>query len=263
MRSRLAAQLNGQGLDLGPGHQPFAVPPGATVQLVDRLQPEETAELLPELAGVEFPQPDVIANFDTDRLSAIATESQDFVVCSHVLEHLADPLGMVTDIHRVLRPGGLALIVLPDRRQTFDADRQPTSIQHLVAEHRAGVTAVDDDHIETFLAETRDGPSPFDVHPLDWHRQRSIHAHCWADVEFQAVLLYGVRHLRWRWHLIDWFPTAPDGVEFGFLLQRSGGRSKRRIARRLVAAFSGDEALTPPRESQEQVRVDPAHQPTA
>jgi SAM-dependent methyltransferase len=256
VRKRLASYLTGQGLDLGPGHQPFECPPKATARFVDRWEPDENAGLFPELAGVDFPRPDVIADFDTDRLSAIESQSQDFVVCSHVLEHLADPLGMITDIHRVLRLGGLALIVLPDRRRTFDRTRPPTSVAHLAAEHQAGITVVDEDHIREFAVHVA---PELDCDPVDAYleiperleelpaffdrlRARSIHVHCWADREFQHVLLYGVEHLGWRWHLIDWFPTAPEGDEFGFLLQRSGGHSKRRIGRRLAGAFSGEGA---------------------
>ncbi|HEY6316876.1 MAG TPA: methyltransferase domain-containing protein, partial [Acidimicrobiia bacterium] len=112
-RQRLAAFLSGRGLELGPGHVPFDVPPGLEITFVDRWEPEQHADLFPDLPGATFIKPDVIANFDTDRLTPIADASQDFVICSHVLEHLAEPIGFVAEIYRVLRPGGIALILLP------------------------------------------------------------------------------------------------------------------------------------------------------
>jgi predicted SAM-dependent methyltransferase len=36
------------------------------------------------------------------------------VVCYHVLEHLPDPIGTLTEIRRILRPSGLLLIAVPN-----------------------------------------------------------------------------------------------------------------------------------------------------
>jgi SAM-dependent methyltransferase len=41
------------------------------------------------------------------------SESQDLVICSHVLEHVADDRGLVLEILRVLRPGGSLIAMVP------------------------------------------------------------------------------------------------------------------------------------------------------
>lgn len=214
------------------------------VRHVDRWTPAENHDLFPELADEVFPTPDVVANFDTDRLRPIATESQDFVICSHVLEHLAEPIGFIAEIHRVLRLGGVALVLLPDRRRTFDCHQDPTPLEHLVAEHRDGVTAVDDAHIRTFV-ERADGDSELEEPAegqsraafYEMHRMRSVHVHYWSEDEF-PVLLYGMKHLGQRWTLIHRMHCRGDSVEFGFLLQRSGSRSRLRTVRRFEAAWN-------------------------
>ena len=247
-RRQLAAFLSGEGVELGPGHVPFEVPQGLKVRFVGRWQPEEHADLFPDLPGATFTRPDIIANFDTDRLHPIADASQDFVICSHVLEHLAEPIGFIAEIYRVLRPGGLALIMLPDRRRTFDRSREPTTLDHLASEYRAGVTNVDDDHVTEFLVTTTPDLAPtIDASVvsaeertanLEWHRQRSIHAHCWTDDEFLPVLLYGIRHLHQRWMLMDRVHPEDDGIEFGFVLKRRGEwRPARRLARQFGEAW--------------------------
>lgn len=38
------------------------------------------------------------------------SNTQDVVIAAHVLEHLADPLPALTEIHRVLKPGGIVLL---------------------------------------------------------------------------------------------------------------------------------------------------------
>ena len=239
-RYRLGTHLRGCGLDLGPGH----VPASATVTYVDRWVPDQNRGLFPELSEAEFPPTDVVANFDTDRLDPIPTESQDFVICSHVLEHLAEPIGFIDEIHRVLRFGGNALILLPDRRRTFDRNQDPTSLAHLAAEHKAGVTVVDDEHVRTFIEKAGDEAQllePADGQDLaafyEMHRNRSIHVHYWAEDEFLPVLLYGMKRLAQRWTLIDRLHCESDSIEFGFVLQRSGSRSRARTIRRFRDAW--------------------------
>jgi len=43
----------------------------------------------------------------------IASNSVDLVLCNHVLEHLPDPAHGAAEIHRILRPGGLAILQVP------------------------------------------------------------------------------------------------------------------------------------------------------
>jgi SAM-dependent methyltransferase len=202
------------------------------VRYVDRWTPEENRELFPELGPAEFPAPDVVCNFDEDLLRVFDDESQDFVVCSHVLEHLANPLGFLSDMYRVLRPGGVALVLLPDRHRTFDHSRQPTPLAHVVSDYEAGSGEVDAGHIEDFLVNTDATTAQMwaEASPegrealLTLHRQRSIHVHCWDEPEFSAVLRFAVEHLGQQWDLVDGTLTdesGPAGMEFGYLLRKS------------------------------------------
>lgn len=52
-------------------------------------------------------QPDVIADL---RQAAYRTASVDWIVCSHVLEHIPDLAPAVDELLRILRPGGVAWI---------------------------------------------------------------------------------------------------------------------------------------------------------
>ena len=169
----------------------------------------------------------MVSNFDVDRLEMFPTCSLDFVVASHVLEHLADPLGFLVEIHRVLRPGGIVIVLLPDRRYTFDRTRPPTALEHVVEDHARAVTRVDDEHIEEFLT-LADEEASYTIAPdsanrdafYDWHRERSIHVHCWTDTEFHQVLVYAIVGLGLSWEFVDRVPLRDPFLEFGYVLRR-------------------------------------------
>jgi SAM-dependent methyltransferase len=76
--------------------------------------------------------------------------SLDYVVASHVLEHVANPVAALAECCRVVRPGGILYLVVPDRRCTWDHPRALTPVSHLLEDYMAGVTACDATHIDDF-----------------------------------------------------------------------------------------------------------------
>ena len=229
IRGLLTRFLVGAGVELGPGHHPMPVLfSDVTIRYVDRWDPEQNRSLFPDVAaGSTFTTPDVIANLDVDRLSALSDESQDFVIASHLLEHLANPLAQLEDMHRVLRRGGVALIFLPDRRYTFDRKRSPTPLEHLIADHRDQVTVASDEHLEDHLRKTgvwQDSWTDEDRRrEFAFNRERSIHVHCWTEDEFLPVLVHTVVAMGMQWELLDamFVEDVTDGFEFGFALRRA------------------------------------------
>lgn len=77
--------------------------------------------------------------------------SLDFVASSHVLEHVANPVNALIEWQRVLKPGGYVYLVLPDRRYTFDRNRELTSPQHMIEDYIAKVDDTDSTHIDDFV----------------------------------------------------------------------------------------------------------------
>lgn len=234
IRRRFASHLSGEGIEIGPGHVPFPVPPTLSVRYVDRWEPTVNSSLFPELGGQSgFPKPDVIANLDMERLTSLPDASQDFVIASHVLEHLANPLAMLVDIHRVMRPGALLVVLIPDRHRTFDRDRSPTPLPHLIDEYRRDVREVDDAHIIDFLIGTLPEPDgdrgpaqptrEFTAEEINLHRRRSVHVHVWDLDEFGEVMGYASEELGLRWNVIDAMPPGAEGTygdEFGWVLSK-------------------------------------------
>lgn len=49
-----------------------------------------------------------------DQIASIKTESFDCITLWHVLEHFHNPFKYAADIHRILKPGGVCLVALPN-----------------------------------------------------------------------------------------------------------------------------------------------------
>jgi SAM-dependent methyltransferase len=234
VRRNVSRHIVGCGVELGPGPKPFPVDyPAVQTTYLDRWEPDENRGLFQELGpDADFVKPDIVCNLDTDKLTMLDDGSQDFVIASHVLEHMADPIGLFDEIHRVLKPGGTALILLPDMRRTFDHTRPVTPLDHLVEEYKAGVTEVDDAHIIEFIEHTEVewhpstvGKSEAELAELyEWHRRRSVHVHCWTEDDFAPVIDYVITHLGHEWEFVDGIladDEGPDGIEFGYVMRRS------------------------------------------
>lgn len=80
----------------------------------------------------------------------------DYVIASHVLEHVANPVAALAEWYRVVRPGGVIYLIVPDRRMTWEHERELTTVEHMLDDYRRGTTACDPTHIDEF------------VHQADW-----------------------------------------------------------------------------------------------
>jgi SAM-dependent methyltransferase len=89
---------------------------------------------------------------DASDLSIIPDGTYDFVLASHVMEHIANPLRALQEWKRVLRPAGTVLVVLPHMAATFDHRRHFTSFDHIEADFRANTQEDDLTHLDEVLA---------------------------------------------------------------------------------------------------------------
>ena len=190
-RESCYALLHGDGIEIGALHEPAPLPPACCVRYIDALTREEAIALFPEIDHARLVTPEVICNLDRDRLPS-TDDSLDFVVLSHVIEHVANPVRVIGEVFRVLRPGGRALIAAPDKRYTFDRTREITPVAALLDDFRQKRTEVPDERYLDFLRGA--GAHVFDEPPehLPGHiaRARSRREHCsvWDSAAFREFL---------------------------------------------------------------------------
>lgn len=85
-------------------------------------------------------------------LSGIPDAAYDFVISSHCLEHVANPLLALTEWRRVTRDGSRLLLILPDPLHTFDHRRPVTTLDHLRSDFMRNVDEGDETHFTEALA---------------------------------------------------------------------------------------------------------------
>lgn len=89
--------------------------------------------------GVElFPTPEVNVLTDLSGALPFADDSADRVFLIHILEHLVDFLPLVDEVHRVLRPGGMAFVLSPWWRYV-NAVADPTHVRLLDVQTIKGI----------------------------------------------------------------------------------------------------------------------------
>jgi len=76
----------------------------------------------------------------------------DFVMSSHMLEHSANPVRVLVEWFRVLKPAGHLLLVLPEARRTWDRHRPVTRLTHLLDDFRRLTPESDRSHFDEIAA---------------------------------------------------------------------------------------------------------------
>lgn len=134
---------------------------------------------------------------EASNLSAIRTGAYDFLISSHALEHCANPLKAMSEWRRVIRPGGLMLVVLPRRQDTFDHFRPITPFEHLLEDESREVDETDLTHLDEIVALhdlTRDAPGltreSYLARALKNHENRGLHHHVFDEALMRRMLAH-------------------------------------------------------------------------
>jgi SAM-dependent methyltransferase len=191
--------LRGEGLEVGGGASPFPLPPGARAAYGD-------------VRGIEdlqryFDEPGVVRSLEVDAqtFAGIKRETQDFLIAAHVIEHLFDPIGSIVQAIRVLKPGGVFILAVPDKRLTFDVDRPETDLAHVLADRLDGGAGTRlqayREHYTYVHPRFQAALTPTELEELlaglgePWP---DIHVHCWTRDGFERLLKAAQRFAPFR-----------------------------------------------------------------
>ena len=210
--------LSGRGLEIGALHESAILPSNCNVEYADVITKEQAIINFPEIDKSKLVNVDHICNIDKDALSKFENETFDFVIFSHVIEHLANPIQALEALFRVTKYSGMVLIVVPDKRFTFDKERGLTSFEHLKEEYLNKITDVTDDHYLDFLhavhPDVMKNSKEAAIKALKSVRERREHAHVWDSSSFKKFLLDSFKLLNINYQLC--FESSGDRNNFEY-----------------------------------------------
>lgn len=125
-----------RGIEIGPLDHPIVTKADGDVTYVD----VEDAEALRKRHGAGLPDPAKIVTVDAiwgerSLAECVGGAVFDYVIASHVAEHVPDLITWLGEVRNVLRPEGELRLAMPDRRFSFDVLRDETRIVDLLTNY--------------------------------------------------------------------------------------------------------------------------------
>ena len=212
-RTSLAKQyIRGRGIEIGASYNPLVVPSTARVKYVDRLPVKEFRLQYPELKKYPLVDVDIVDN--GEMLEKLSSDSQDFVIANHFLEHCENPIGAVEAFFRVLKKGGILYLAIPDKRATFDAERPVTSLEHIVKDYKQGSDRSRKEHFcewVTFIDKKEGNEVQSRAEKLMRDRC-DIHFHVWTYFELFELIVYLKRKLHFGFEVKEFAFTDRESI---------------------------------------------------
>lgn len=129
-------------------------------------------------------------------LGRFAPSSYDFVLSSHTLEHVANPLLALSEFIRVLKDQGTLVLALPHKDAIFDHRRPVTSLSHLIQDYRQQVTESDLTHLEEIVSlhDLSMDPAAGDSEAFRQRSEKNVENRCLHHHVFNTRLAIEMLH---------------------------------------------------------------------
>lgn len=241
-----------RGLEIGALHNPRLPRDHPNAFFLDHASAEELREKYATNALMVSHVDDIV---DVDFVwrpgqtltEAVGAEAPfDFVLASHVVEHIPNPIGWLQQVAAILSEGGLASLIVPDKRYCFDAKRSVTAPGQWIDAYLRGIDRPTFhqifDHESNFLGEVSaadlwDGldPRPLrrgDVEDPDQFAFAlclargavgsfvDVHCSAFTPESFVGLVQLSARLGLLPFSIRSFFPTEPGSFEFYCTLMR-------------------------------------------
>lgn len=218
-RGHFSRQLSGKGLEIGPLHRPMLRHAGMDIDYIDRYSVADLRKHYPELNELPLVDADIIG--DAQTLSNISKDKYDFLIAAHVIEHMKNPLGAVEAWTRVVKPGGLVYIIVPDKRITFDKQRVRTNLEHMILDYREPSNERDYEHFLDYATHVHDKSGIEAIAEADrlLAEDYSIHFHVFLPNDIKRLLVWFSENVR-PIEIVEGPVKAPGSDEFHFLIRK-------------------------------------------
>jgi predicted SAM-dependent methyltransferase len=243
---RIPAITDLDGLEIGP----LARPTVSKMESAGRIKYVDiyNAETLRELNKNNPDVPNINDIVETDficgenKLSELVDEKQyDYVIASHIIEHVPDMLGWLKEIGEVLKDNGILSLAIPDKRYTFDYLRDLSTPgmlieAYLVNRRRSGpreafdfaysartvdvVSAWEGSIEETTLKPFTDLKDAFNIAKYCLENYKDLHVNVFTPSSFFDLIEVASRLELLDFSIVDFYDTPRYTAEFFISMER-------------------------------------------
>src|SRR5215469_16435594 len=234
--------VGGFGLEIGPSYNPVVTKAsGARVDILDHASTEQIRAKyrgVPTVDANRIEEVDFVMDGRSMREVVGKHAAYDYIIASHVIEHMPDMVSFLQDCEWLLKPNGRLLLAVPDKRRCFDVYRPTSStgdvLQAFLERRKRHTPGKGFDHVSSIASLTPEGErvlahSLTDAYSLFTAMQSSndyhdVHAWQYTPSSFRLILqdlnALGVLELREA----EFHDTV--GLEFYSVLSRVGAGSQ-------------------------------------
>jgi SAM-dependent methyltransferase len=191
-----------RGLELGPLGRPIVRRSDAEVLYLDHATTEEIrAKYAGHDVGGELCEIDIVSDGKYSLSELLGNKVPlDFIVASHVIEHVPDLIGWLSECCDALAVGGRLVLVIPDKRFTFDVCRRESAFEEVLQAYRErrrrpGLRGIMDHFANVVQADTyrlwddyacipdlkfHHGPEFLSLAQREFAEGKYIDVHCWV-----------------------------------------------------------------------------------
>lgn len=169
----------GEGIEVGASaHNAFNLPGARNLVWADEQDFEFYKQQQIEVLGA-YAEPDIRAAAES---TGLPDASQDYVISSHVVEHFPNPIQAFAEWSRIVKPGGIIFMIIPQRNALpSDMERPISSIGEIVAAYENGVT------VDTIFSDV----------------PRGGHYYVYDIETFLGLIAYMNEMLGFQWEVVD------------------------------------------------------------
>jgi SAM-dependent methyltransferase len=184
MREIIVSRLKGRGIEYGAGSRPNRVPLDVQVEYAEPFQSEEQYERM------KYNENTVVPKFSNPIEDQYEFENDclDFIVAAHVIEHTPNPIKAIVESYRTLKKGGHLVLIVPDKRHTFDRPRDITTLQHLITDYEDYKRERDLEHYYDFFIKVKRTKNPKEDAEQFYRDGKDTHFHVWDPASFHELL---------------------------------------------------------------------------
>lgn len=150
----------GIGLEIGPLHQPILKKEEAQVFYLDHMSGHDLRKKyktnpyfdVNDIVGVDY----ILSGNNKLKDAVPKNKKFDYVIASHVIEHIPDTVSWFEDIAFILNSGGIFTLAIPNKLYTFDVGREVSRPSEVIGAYADKISKPTSSMIYDHFSEARD-----------------------------------------------------------------------------------------------------------